>query len=68
MSVTRTNVCCDSCRASLIEIDHWGERLTGCIECNTWQGGTSAFVIDLSVEEIQALRELRTNGRQARPV
>jgi hypothetical protein len=28
----------------------------------------SAFIVDLSVEDIQALRELETNGRQARPI
>jgi hypothetical protein len=50
---------CDRCGAPLIEIDHYGERLTGCIECNTWTGGKSAFVVELSVEDIKALRELR---------
>jgi hypothetical protein len=50
---------CDRCGAPLIEIDHYGERLTGCIECNTWTGGKIAFVVELSIEDIQALRELR---------
>jgi hypothetical protein len=27
---------CDRCGAPLIEIDHYGERLVGCIECNRW--------------------------------
>jgi len=49
---------CDRCGSPLIEIDHYGERLTDCIECNTW----------LAVEDIQALRAVRMNGRQARPV
>jgi hypothetical protein len=28
---------CDRCNSPLIEIDHYGERLTGCIECNNWR-------------------------------
>jgi len=27
---------CPHCRGLLIEIDHYGERLVGCIECNRW--------------------------------
>ena len=27
---------CPHCRRPLIEIDHYGERLIGCIECNRW--------------------------------
>ena len=45
-------------RASLIEIDHYGERLNGCIECNCWRGDKSAFIVELSVEDFQALRGL----------
>ena len=52
----------------MIEIDRYGERLIGCIDCNCWQGRKSAFIVDLSVEDIQALRALETNGRQARPI
>jgi hypothetical protein len=48
----------------MIEIDRYGERLIGCIECNCWWGGRSAFIQDLSVEDIQALRD----GRQTRSV
>jgi hypothetical protein len=48
---------CDSCGEPLIEIDRYGERLTGCIECNCWRGGKSAFIVELSSENIQALRE-----------
>ena len=56
---------CDRCDAPLIEIDHWGEHLMGCIECNTWRGrgGKSAFVKELSVEDFRALRELRRETR-----
>jgi hypothetical protein len=27
---------CARCKRPLIEIDHYGERLVGCIECNGW--------------------------------
>ena len=54
---------CERCASSLTEIDHYGERLTGCIECNCWQG-SGAFIVELSVEDFVALRELETNGRK----
>ena len=50
---------CDRCDAPLIEIDHYGDRLKGCIECNIWRGGKNAFVVELSVEDIEALRVVR---------
>src|SRR5262245_16759268 len=28
---------CKQCNQPLIEIDHWGERLTSCQTCNRWQ-------------------------------
>jgi hypothetical protein len=28
-------------------------KLIGCVECNCWRGGKSAFIVDLSVEEIR---------------
>jgi hypothetical protein len=31
----------------------YGEQLIGCIDCNCWSGTKSAFVMDLSIEEIQ---------------
>jgi hypothetical protein len=27
---------CPHCHRPLIEIDHYGERLVGCIDCNQW--------------------------------
>ena len=48
---------CERCKESLIEIEHYGEQLTGCIECNCWRGTRSAFIVDLSIEDIKALRE-----------
>jgi hypothetical protein len=55
---------CDRCNEPMIEIEHYGEQLTGCIDCNCWKGGRSAFIVDLSIEDIQALRD----DRQTRSV
>ena len=44
---------CFQCIRPLIEIDHYGERLTGCLECNVWRGSKRAFIVELSVEDIQ---------------
>jgi len=27
---------CPDCQRSLIEIDHYGDRLIGCVKCNRW--------------------------------
>ena len=47
---------CDRCGERLLEIDRYGERLTGCIECNRWSSSKGAFVVELSVEDFEALR------------
>jgi hypothetical protein len=47
---------CDSCGEQLIEIDRYGERLTGCVECNQWLSERRAFVVELSVEDVEVLR------------
>jgi hypothetical protein len=59
---------CDRCDQPLIEIDHYGERLTGCIQCNCWRSDKRAFIVELAVEDFQALRESGSNGRKARSV
>ena len=53
---------CDRCEQPLIEIDRHGERLTGCLDCNVWSGSKGAFVVELSVEDSEALRRLKTIG------
>ena len=50
---------CDHCNAPMIEIEHYGEQLTGCIDCNCWKGSGSAFIVDLSIKEAQVLRDSR---------
>jgi hypothetical protein len=46
------------CHGQLIEIDHYGERLVGCVNCNRWRwaGGAGGFPVALQPEDIEALR------------
>ena len=49
---------CPHCRRPLIEIDHYGERLIGRIECNRWswpEGGR--LFMELPEDDLEALRE-----------
>jgi hypothetical protein len=50
---------CDRCGAPLVEIDHYGERLIGCVKMQSvkWRGGKS-LVIELSQSDLEALRAL----------
>jgi len=54
---------CDHCDSPLIQIDHYGDRLTGCIACNVWQGDKGAFIVELAVEDWEALGKLRKSVR-----
>ena len=59
---------CPDCEQPVLEIDHYGERLTGCLECYRWRGRKRAFIGELTVEDFKALRGLGINGRKARSV
>jgi hypothetical protein len=49
---------CSRCKAELIEIDHYGERLVGCINCNRWSWrGSDRLFMELPEEDIQAFRK-----------
>jgi hypothetical protein len=49
----------------LTEIDHYGERLIGCVECNRWtRRGTKHVITQLPDEDIDALRRRRAAGEQ----
>jgi hypothetical protein len=54
---------CHRCSSPLIQIDHHGDRLTGCLACNLWRGDKSAFIVDLEVEDWEALGKLRNSIR-----
>jgi uncharacterized Zn finger protein (UPF0148 family) len=52
---------CDRCGSPLIQIDHYGDRLTGCPACNLWRGDKSAFIVEVAVEDWEALGKLRNS-------
>jgi hypothetical protein len=48
---------CAECKRPQIEIERFGERLVGCIECNWWMWATSENIsMSLTNEELEALR------------
>jgi hypothetical protein len=42
---------CPRCNGALSEIDRFGERLVGCIECNRWNWPDSAECVSLSLPQ-----------------
>jgi hypothetical protein len=54
---------CQRCGAPLIEIEHHGDRLTGCLACNLWQGTKAAFIVELEVEDWEALGKLKDSTK-----
>jgi hypothetical protein len=51
---------CDRCSQALIEIDHYGERLVGCMECNLWSWrGRQRLIFELPEDDIDALRSVQ---------
>jgi hypothetical protein len=48
---------CPYCHRPLMEIDYYGERLVGCLECNRWgKPGDEHLVMELMPEDLEALR------------
>jgi hypothetical protein len=48
---------CTASHRPLIEIDHYGERLIGCIECNRWgRPGDATLPMQLREDDLEALR------------
>ena len=53
---------CPHCHRQLIEIDYYGDRLIGCIECNRWgRPGDATLPMQLREDDLEALRTNRTN-------
>jgi hypothetical protein len=51
---------CNFCGQPVIDIDHYGERLIGCVDCNRWSWEGSKrdrLFMELPEEDIGALRE-----------
>jgi len=54
---------CKRCGAPLIEVHHHDDRLIGCVGCNIWQGDKCGFVIELNVEDWEALGSIPESTR-----
>jgi len=51
---------CKQCNQPLVEIDYYGERLVGCIECNRWgKPGDKTLVMELLEDNLAAVRASR---------
>jgi hypothetical protein len=51
---------CSQCKRPLIEIDHYGERLVDCIECNRWgRPEDDTLPMQLQEDDLEALRASR---------
>jgi hypothetical protein len=56
---------CFECKRPLIEIDNRGKRLRGCMTCNILWSLTGGGAVKLSVEDLQALQQLRRGNDQS---
>jgi hypothetical protein len=49
---------CEKCNRRPLEIDHYGQRLIGCIDCNRWSWeGSKHLFMELVEEDLLALRD-----------
>ena len=47
---------CPHCNRPLMEIDHYGEVLVGCIDCNRWgHPGDDKLIMELMDSDLEAL-------------
>jgi hypothetical protein len=54
---------CPHCHRCLIEIDYYGERLIGCIQCNVWaRSGDATLPMQLRDDDLKALHKLGCLG------
>jgi len=57
---------CVTAAQALIEIDHFGERIVGCMECIRWSWrGSQKLLLELPDDDIDALRERVRRAKQA---
>ena len=48
---------CPYCNGQLMKIDHYGEVLVGCIDCNRWgHPGDDKLIMELMESDLEALR------------
>ena len=51
---------CPYCSRPLMQIDHYGEVLVGCIDCNRWgRPGDDKLIMELMDSDLEALRGMR---------
>lgn len=51
------NKVCRYCTRPVITIEHYGEVLVGCVECNRWgHAGDKKLIMELLEEDLEALR------------
>jgi hypothetical protein len=55
-----------ACNHPRVEIDAWGQRLHGCIQCNQWMNADGEW-LRLPEEDIAALRGLSGSVRHSYP-
>jgi hypothetical protein len=58
---------CKQCNQRLVEIDNYGERLIGCIECNRWSWRGSKRLMELPENDLEALRAVVASRERANP-
>jgi hypothetical protein len=58
---------CKQCNQRLVEIDNYGERLIGCIECNRWSWRGSKRPMELPEDDLEALKAVVASGERANP-
>jgi hypothetical protein len=56
---------CEQCGQPLVEIDHYGERITGCPVCNVWQDA-NGIRCRLAPDDIVALRAVQAQKFDAK--
>ena len=54
---------CKRCKRPCVEIDHYGERLVGCLGCNRWRAAETGLRAALPIEDIDALRGIASEKR-----
>ena len=48
---------CPYCRRPLTQIDYFGERLVGCIDCNRWgRPSDKTLVMELLEDDLEAIK------------
>jgi hypothetical protein len=54
---------CLHCNRPLVKIDHYGEMLVGCIDCNRWgYPDDKTLIMELMEEDLEALRSGRESS------